>query len=296
MAGTRISASVGGDEQALFATAVLGHGLTVFGTGICNVSNLSLGGESNGSAFLGRWNDNTLPKAGTAETIFAVGTGNSGSAGITRKTGFLIDSGSNTFIEGTLNVSGSTTLSGSLFIQSGSGLPSQTGSGVLTYNSTNGQVGQTTYATLISSSLSIGAFSSLVTQSGSAGVSQSVNFATTDLSYGVSIQSNSQITIANAGVYTLTFSAQIKADGGQDTIYMWLKKNGTNVGATATKLIAKNNEESVMTVNYFVDAAANDYYEIVFQNDNGYADLLFEAATGNIPSIPSIILTVAQVK
>ena len=114
MAGNLISASVGGDEQALQATAVLGHGLTVFGTGICNIGNVAVGGERNGSAFLGRWNDNTLPKAGTAETIFAVGTGNSGSAGITRKTGFLIDSGSNTFIEGTLNVSGSSSFTGSI--------------------------------------------------------------------------------------------------------------------------------------------------------------------------------------
>jgi hypothetical protein len=118
MAGNLISASVGGDEQALLATAVLGHGLTVFGTGICNLNNLSVGGERQGSLFAGRWNSLDGTRGFTAETIFAVGTGNSGSAGITRKTGFLIDSGSNTFIEGTLNVSGSTTITGSLTLSS----------------------------------------------------------------------------------------------------------------------------------------------------------------------------------
>jgi hypothetical protein len=51
----------------------------------------------------------------TAETVFAVGTGTSTS---NRKTGFLIDSGSNTFVEGTLNVSGSTTMTGSLILSS----------------------------------------------------------------------------------------------------------------------------------------------------------------------------------
>jgi len=121
-----------------------------------------------------------------------------------------------------------------------------------------------------------------------------VTFNNTGTSEGVSVVSNSELTIANAGVYSITFSAQIKADGGQDTIWMWLKKNGTNVADTATKLIAKNGEESVMTVEWIVNAAANDYYEIAWQNLNGYADLLYEGASGNIPAIPSIIASVKQ--
>jgi len=140
----------------------------------------------------------------------------------------------------------------------------------------------------------VGDFWSTVTQSGSAGVSGSVTFNNTGTSEGVSVVSNSELTIANAGVYSITFSAQIKADGGQDTIWMWLKKNGTNVADTATKLIAKNGEESVMTVEWIVNAAANDYYEIAWQNLNGYADLLYEGASGNIPAIPSIIASVKQ--
>jgi hypothetical protein len=142
----------------------------------------------------------------------------------------------------------------------------------------------------------VGAFSSLVTQSGSAGVSQSVNFDTTDKSEGVSIASNSQITLANSGTYSITFSAQVLADGGQDTLWMWLKKNGTNVANTSTKIIGKNGEETVLTVNYVVDAVANDYYELAWENLNGYADLLFEGASGNYPAIPSVILTVTQVR
>ncbi len=107
MAGNNISASVGGGEQALQATAVLGNGLTVYGTGILNSTNSTVGGQNNGSLFAGRWNVDTLPRAGNAETVFAIGTGTSGSAGIVRKTGFLIDSGSNIFAEGTFNMSGS---------------------------------------------------------------------------------------------------------------------------------------------------------------------------------------------
>ena len=142
----------------------------------------------------------------------------------------------------------------------------------------------------------VGAFSSLVTQSGSAGVSQSVNFEVTDISEGISIASNSRITLANRGTYSITFSAQIKADGGQDTLWMWLKKNGSNVANTSTKIVGKNGEETVLTVNYVVDASSNDYYELVWQNLNGYADLLYEGTSGNYPAIPSIILTVTQVR
>ena len=79
---------------------------------IVSGSSFSLDLASMGSAFFGRFNDINGTKDLTAETIFAVGTGNT----TTRKTGFLIDSGSNTFIEGTLNISGATSLNGDLNI------------------------------------------------------------------------------------------------------------------------------------------------------------------------------------
>jgi hypothetical protein len=137
----------------------------------------------------------------------------------------------------------------------------------------------------------VGAFSSLVTQSGSANVSQSVNFEVTDISEGVSVVSNSRITLANSGTYSITFSAQLKETGGTDSIYLWLKKNGTNVANTGTKTVVRNNDENIMTVEYIVQSSASDYYEIVFQNVNGHAQLYYEAASGNIPATPSIIIT-----
>jgi len=66
-----------------------------------------------GSVISGRYNAVDGNRAKTAETIFAVGTG---TAYANRKTGFLIDSGSNTFVEGTFNVSGSTAVTGAVSI------------------------------------------------------------------------------------------------------------------------------------------------------------------------------------
>jgi hypothetical protein len=266
IAGQFISASLIGDGSGsnMVGTAILGGGLNVIGTTTIPAAGIQ---QNYGSAFFGRWNATDGNKASTAQTILAVGTGTSGSAGIVRKTGFLIDSGSNSFFEGAVNVSGSLTVqSGSTFFANGN------------------------------QQFNVGAFSSLITQSGSANVSQSVTFDTTDKAEGVSLVSNSQITFANAGTYSLTFSAQCDPETGAGDLYIWLKKNGTNVANSATKLSLANNAAQLMTVNFVIDAAASDYYELVWESDSGDIILLTEAASGNIPAIPSVILTATQVR
>ena len=105
--GIALGAVLNGDSSHLYSTLVHGSNLTVTGSSFFN--NYQLGG----SAFFGRNNSVNGNSARSSETIFAVGTGTSTSA---RKTGFLIDSGSNTFVEGTLNVSGSTSFNGAVNI------------------------------------------------------------------------------------------------------------------------------------------------------------------------------------
>lgn len=285
MGGLNNSASLAGDgtSKNIFGTAIIGQGLFVSGGAILAGAGQF---EAGGSAFFGRWNSQDGTKSTTGYTVFAIGTGVSGSAGITRKTGFLIDSGSNTFIEGTLNVSGSTTITGSTFI---SGALNTTGS--ITIQSGSGDL-----YVHGNKQFNVGAFQTNVSQSGSANVSQSVNFEVTDISHGVSIVSNSQITIANSGVYSITFSAQADPSSGAGDLYMWLKKNGSNVAESASKLSLANNQAQLMTVNFVVEAAANDYYEIAWQSDSGDIVLLAAAATGNIPAIPAVIATVTQVR
>jgi hypothetical protein len=193
-------------------------------------------------------------------------------------------------------ISSSIDISGSLYIKSGSALPSATGSSLLTWDAATGQVGQSSVATLISSSFSVGAFNSTITQSGSSAVSQSMTFNNTDIANGVSIVSNSQITLANSGTYNIQFSAQVLAATGQDDVYIWLKKNGTNVSNTGTKLVLANNEADVAAWNFVVTATASDYFELAWQSRDGHTLLSAATATGNIPGIPSVILTVTQVE
>jgi hypothetical protein len=271
IAGMFLTSSIGsGDNCNILATGIIGNSLIVTGSStVANVNAPYSANDTQGSLFIGRFNSVDGNKNLTAQNVFAVGTGTNSN----RKTGFLIDSGSNTFVEGTLNVSGSTSFTGSVTIQSGSSF----------FANGNKQ-------------FNVGAFYSTITQSGSANVSQSMNFETTDISSGVSIVSNSRITLANSGTYNIQFSAQAIATGGADNLYIWLKKNGSNVAASAGNVEMANNAEVIAAWNYVVDASSNDYFELAWQAGNVDTVLLTSAASGNIPSIPSIILTVTQVR
>jgi len=148
---------------------------------------------------------------------------------------------------------------------------------------------------------SVGAFQSDQTQSGSANVSQSITYTTTDYSNGVTYVSGSRLTVANSGVYNIQFSAQVDriAGSGTDKVDIWLKKNGTNVTNSAGAITIAGTAAAAKTIsawNYVVDAAANDYYELVWQTTDSNIQLIKVAAAGNIPGIPSVIVTVTQVR
>ena len=220
---------------------------------------------------------------------------------------------------GALIASGSCTITGSLTVNGGA---LQLNGGTLTVNGGGLDLnGQTTFASLGSntfngnqivtgsvkitgslelngvniSSLSAGAFFSTITQSGSSAVSQSMTFNNTSVNEGVSVNSNTQLTVTNSGTYNIQFSAQLLADTGADTIYIWLKKNGSNVSNSATKLVLANNEGNVAAWNFVENANANDYFELCWESANGDAVLLAENSSGNVPAIPSVIATVTQV-
>jgi hypothetical protein len=139
-AGTYITASLEGtgDNTSMVAVNLMGNGLIVSGTSTGTTSLASPATNATyGTVISGRYNATDGNRASTAETIFAVGTGTSYT---NRKTGFLIDSGSNTFVEGTLNVSGSTTMTGSLILSSSNAIELQViGNSVFT-GSVNGNV------------------------------------------------------------------------------------------------------------------------------------------------------------
>ena len=131
-------------------------------------------------------------------------------------------------------------------------------------------------------------------------VSRSMQLETTELSDGVSIVSGSRITVAHPGVYNLQFSAQLeKTDNGVDTVYIWFKKNGTNIPRSTTSIDvlkqAGGSGRFVAAWNYVDTFNAGDYIEIIWQSDDTNMQLAFDAAASNYPSIPSVIATLTQI-
>jgi hypothetical protein len=128
-----------------------------------------------------------------------------------------------------------------------------------------------------------------------------MSFNTTDITNGISISGstnpyNTYVKTENAGVYDIQFSAQLdKTDSGADEIVIWLAKNGTNLTDTATTItLSGNSDKEVAAWNWFVNSAANDYYQIIWQSADTRVRLLAEPADGH-PGIPSVILTANRV-
>ena len=126
-----------------------------------------------------------------------------------------------------------------------------------------------------------------------------MTYNTTDFSNGISIVSNSRITMANAGIYNIQFSAQFdKTDSGDDTVQIWLCKNGSNIANTNTEMtLVGNNGKHVAAWNFFVNAAAGDYFEICWHSSDTevFINYIAAATTPTRPAIPSVILTVNKV-
>ena len=145
-----------------------------------------------------------------------------------------------------------------------------------------------------------GNFLSTVSQpNAGATAANAITYNTTDLSSGVSVVSSSRITIANAGIYNIEFSAQLqKSSGGDDQVDIWLAKNGSNVANSNTTIMLHSNPGyEVAAWNFLVQANAGDYYELYWSSADTTAQIHAASAGTNPtrPAIPSVILSVTQV-
>ena len=149
---------------------------------------------------------------------------------------------------------------------------------------------------------SYGSFYSTQTQTNVASTARSMSLNTTDITNGVSISGstnpyNTYIKTENAGVYDIQFSAQVdKTDSGTDEIWIWIRKNGTNLSDTATSVqLTGNGAHYVAAWNFFVNAAAGDYFQLMWYSPDANVRLHAEPAFGIVPGIPSLIVTANRV-
>jgi hypothetical protein len=129
---------------------------------------------------------------------------------------------------------------------------------------------------------------------------QPFTFSTTDWETGIQRVDNTKIKMLSAGKYNIAFSAQLYQTSNTGTVNIWLNKNGSPMAYTNTKVVVESNAPyKVAAWNFFVDAATNDYYELIWSSSSVHTKIEYDAEqtiNGNLhPEIPSIIVTVNQV-
>jgi hypothetical protein len=133
----------------------------------------------------------------------------------------------------------------------------------------------------------------------SATTAYSIPLNTTAEALGVSIASNSRITVANAGVYNIQFSLQLdKTDGGSDVVNVWLSKNNSNVAWSNTQFtVTGGSGKYVAALNLFVTLAINDYVELKAQSPDTHMRIVASGTQANPdrPAVPSSIVTINQI-
>jgi|694.fasta_scaffold52060_6 hypothetical protein len=177
------------------------------------------------------------------------------------------------------------------------------GSSYICIQNTNGQAPtDTAYWSLMvqGATYFYGSFYDTTTQTNSgATIANVMRFNTFDFANGVSIVDGSKITIANAGKYNIQFSAQFdKTDSGKDDVEVWLSVNNSDLSDSSTILsLDGNNAKVVASWNFFVNASANDYFELKWHSNDTDLRILSRPSGSNPtrPAIPSIILTVNKI-
>lgn len=108
---------------------------------------------------------------------------------------------------------------------------------------------------------------------------------------------NSRVYVDNTGTYNIQFSAQfVSTNSSSKDVYIWLSVNGTNVPDSATKITLSGSSNAYVAAwNFVISLTAGDYFELYWETTNTNVSIAAVAASGHIPAIPSVILTVTSI-
>lgn len=112
---------------------------------------------------------------------------------------------------------------------------------------------------------------------------------------GVVYNNSTRIQVLNQGVYMFLLTAQMKhTNSAVAMFHFWLKKNGTNVADSGFKEEIKQTTK-LFVANWELRLEANDYIEIAWDTNDTTVTIEHFAASGNVPQIPSVVLTASQI-
>lgn len=147
-----------------------------------------------------------------------------------------------------------------------------------------------------------GAFQDFTDQTATANTATVMTFNTTDFSNGVSVVSNSKLTVAQAGIYNLQFSAQFQnTDTQLQDVSIWIRQDASGAGIDvpgSTGLVSVPNTHggvdghTIAAWNYFVSLNANDFVEIWWSTTSNLVSIQTYAA-GTSPTRPTTASVIA---
>lgn len=161
-----------------------------------------------------------------------------------------------------------------------------------------------TVATLRAFGAAYGAFSDATDQTGNVSSGTAITFDTVDVADGVTLVSNSRLTVPADGKYNLQFSIQLKnIDNAQHDATIWLRVDGVDLPNSASQYTIPARKSagifgySVAALMFLLDLNANQYVEIVWvpSNVNVTIEHLPASLSPAYPAIPSIIALMTQV-
>ena len=135
---------------------------------------------------------------------------------------------------------------------------------------------------------------------GAANVGQEVKFRTIDITNGISMVNDTQITFAHTGIYNIQFSFQFQnADTKEHDVTVWLRKNGTDVPGSAGFVAVVSSHggidgHNIVSWNYLLDVVGGDYYEFIWSATDTLVSMEYYPAGNPPPSTASAIVTVTQ--
>lgn len=107
-----------------------------------------------------------------------------------------------------------------------------------------------------------------------------------------------QMCVNQSGFYNIQFSSQLSFTGnGDKTVDIWLARDNVAVADSGTSLVIGTDTKKVVAAwNFMEYAAQNQCFSLVWNTADTNIVMLGRAAVGPMPAVPSVILTIQQVR
>lgn len=126
----------------------------------------------------------------------------------------------------------------------------------------------------------------------------SIPFDTVDISNGIVFNggTDTQISVPSSGFYQFDVSAQVTATSNKGIIYIWFRKNGTDIPHSTRSTTVTNGDTFNISTSIQISLDADDYVEVMWARTAAGILLDASTATAFAPSTSAITVNVTQIQ